>query len=127
MANIRDSLVEVMKIDGVEATVLVDLNSGCPLGSAGGNNDTELEAAANADLLKSKEKMIKTLGQRDGVEDMLITTWTSHVLLRRVVTEHSFGQNLMLFVKLRKSAGGMGVNMAMTRFQLKRIEAELVV
>ena len=127
MANIRDSLQAVMNIDGVEATVLVDLNSGCPLGSAGGTQDTELEAAAHADLLKAKEKIIKTLGYRDGVEDMLITTWSSYVLLRRVVTEHSLGQNLMLFVKLRKGSGGMGINLAMTRFQLKRIEAELVV
>jgi predicted regulator of Ras-like GTPase activity (Roadblock/LC7/MglB family) len=127
MANVRDSLNAILETEGVLAVVLVDLTSGETLGSVGGTPETELEAAANADLMKTKERIIRTLGFADGVEDMTINTWKNVILLRRVVTEYSLGQDLMLFIKMRRVVGNEAADLATLRAKLRRVESELLV
>lgn len=119
MANIKDSLDTAMEIDGAVGVALVDLKSGMSLGLAGDSPNLDVEAAANADILKAKFKVLSTLGRKDSVEDILITLGTRYHLLRVV----GGSQGLMLYLNLHRAQA----NLALARHKLAQIEADLVV
>lgn len=73
MANVNDSLKELLRLDGAMCTALVDSNSGMMLGSAGTGVDLELAAAGNTEVVRSKLKTMRSLGLSDNIEDILIT------------------------------------------------------
>lgn len=131
MANIRQSLEAMTKVEGVEAAALLELRSGLLLGTAGGGRDLEVEAAAGADLMKTQSKVLQTLGRKDSVEDVLVTTGRGYALLHQVNQGPALGQGLLLFVRLRRTVAGAtgarGVNLALAQIQLKQIEQEMVV
>jgi hypothetical protein len=119
MANIKDSLDTAMQIEGAAGVALVDLKSGMALGLAGDSPNLDVEAAANADILKAKFKVLTTLGRKDSVEDILITLGTRYHLLRVV----GGAQGLMLYLNLHRAQS----NLALARHKLTQIESELVV
>ena len=82
MANVRTCLEEVMKLDGVTGAVLVDLKSGKMLGIAGDTPSLDIEAAANADLVKAKFKVLSSLDAKETVEDAFF-----HPFMETVVDE----------------------------------------
>ena len=73
MANIKQTLDELMTLDGAMCAAVVDSASGMMLGSAGSVVDLEVAAAGNTEVIRSKMKTMRSLGLNDVIEDILIT------------------------------------------------------
>lgn len=118
--NINQSLEELMFIDGSVAVALVDGNSGMALGTAGGGGvNLEIAAAGNSEVIKSKNKVMKNLGLKDTIEDILITLGQQYHLIRPLSTH----QHLFFYVVLNRATS----NLAMARFKLTEIESRVEV
>jgi CheY-like chemotaxis protein len=117
--NINQSLEELMAIDGAQAVALVDSDSGMALGTAGGGVNLEVAAAGNTEVVRSKHKVMNSLGLKDKIEDILISLNTQYHLIRPL-TNH---QNLFFYVVLNRAQS----NLAMARFKLSDIEARVEV
>ena len=82
MANLNDSLNELMTMDGAMCAAVVDYNSGMMLGSVGSGVDLELAAAGNTEVVRAKMKTMKALGLNDNIDDILITLGKQYHLIR---------------------------------------------
>ena len=82
MANLNDSLNDLMSLDGAMCAAVVDYNSGMMLGSVGTGVDLELAAAGNTEVVRAKMKTMKALGLNDNIEDILITLGRQYHILR---------------------------------------------
>ena len=82
MANLNESLQDLMTLDGALCAAAVDYNSGMLLGSIGSGVDLELAAAGNTEVVRAKMKTMKSLGLNDSIEDILITLGKQYHILR---------------------------------------------
>ena len=82
MANIKQTLDELMTLDGAMCAAVVDSASGMMLGSAGSGVDLEVAAAGNTEVIRSKMKTMRSLGLNDVIEDILITLCKQYHILR---------------------------------------------
>ena len=119
MANVRTCLEAVMKIEGVTGVVLVDLKTGKMLGIAGDTPNLDIEAAANADLMKTKFKVLCSLDSRETIEDVVITLGQRCQLLRCI----GGPQGLMLYLNMNRRQA----DIVQARQCLGQLEAELVI
>ncbi len=117
MANLKDSLNELLLIDGAMAMALVDYNSGMMLGSAGTGVDLEVAAAGNTEVVRAKMKTMKALGLNDEVEDMLITLGKQYHIIRPIASK----PGLFFYVVLDRSRS----NLALARRKVLDIESAL--
>ncbi len=117
MANVKDSLNELMTMDGALAMALVDYTSGMMLGSAGGGVDLEVAAAGNTEVVRAKMKTMKALGLNDDIEDMLITLGKHYHIMRPVASK----PGLFFYVVLDRSRA----NLAMSRRKVLEVEGAL--
>jgi hypothetical protein len=115
------ALKDAMQIDGAIGAALVDYNSGMALGSAGGGKDFDLgiAAAGNTEVIRAKMRAMEMLGLREAIEDILVTLDRQYHVIRPLTGRN--GHGLFLYLALNRSRA----NLAMTRHQLKRIEANL--
>lgn len=119
MVNIRESLSEIMKIDGAKGAALVDYQSGMTLGTAGGGNvDMELAGAANTEILRTKKSVLEKLGLDDRVEEILISLEKEYHLIR-IFHEN---ENVFTYVMLNRDQSNLGL----ARMQLQGIDEDLV-
>jgi hypothetical protein len=117
MANLKDSLNELMTMDGAIAMALVDYNSGMMLGSAGTGVDLEVAAAGNTEVVRSKMKTMKALGLNDEIEDILITLGKHYHIIRPIASK----PGLFFYVVLDRSRS----NLALARRKVLDIEGAL--
>lgn len=117
--NINQSIEELMAIEGAKAVALVDSNSGMALGVAGGGMNLEVAAAGNTEVIKSKQKVMESLGLKDKIEDILISLGSQYHLIRPL-TSHA---NLFFYVVLNRASA----NLAMARFKLSDVESRVEV
>ena len=82
MANLNDSLQDLMSLDGAMCAAIVDYNSGMMLGSAGSGVDLELAAAGNTEVVRAKMKKMKALGLNETIDDILITLGKQYHIIR---------------------------------------------
>ncbi|QMV75519.1 hypothetical protein HS961_23300 [Comamonas piscis] len=82
MANLNDSLNDLMTMDGALCAAVVDYSSGMMLGSIGTGVDMELAAAGNTEVVRAKMKTMKALGLNDTIDDILITLGKQYHLIR---------------------------------------------
>ena len=84
MANLNESLQDLMSLEGAMCAAVVDYNSGMMLGSIGTGVDLDLElaAAGNTEVVRAKMKTMKALGLNDNIEDILITLGKQYHLIR---------------------------------------------
>lgn len=115
--NIEQSLNSLMDIDGAMAVALVDLESGMALGMAGGGVNLEVAAAGNTEVVKSKQKVMASLGLKDKIEDILISLGAQYHIIRPL-KQH---QNLFLYLVLGREKS----NLAMARFKLNDVDGAI--
>jgi hypothetical protein len=119
MSNLKQSLDNLLTVDGALCSALVDANSGMMLGSSGSGVDLELAAAGNTEVVRAKLKTMSSLKLNDSIEDILITLGKQYHIIRPVVSK----PGLFLYVVLDKARA----NLAMARRKVADIEAELAV
>ncbi len=115
MSNINQCLEEAMKIEGAIGAALVDWNSGMCLGTAGGGNfNLEIAAAGNTEVVRSKLKVMQSLGLKDHIEDILISLGNQYHLIR-LSSDHP---DLFLYLVLNRSQA----NLALARYKLSQLD-----
>ncbi len=120
--NVDESLSDAMKINGAIGAALVDYTSGMTLGTAGGNGiNLDVAAAGNTEVVRAKQAVMKELGIKGGIEDILITLDKQLHIIRMM--DNDRGDGLFLYVALNKDQA----NLAMARHQLSTIEKQLAV
>ena len=121
MPEMDVALKDAMQISGALGAALVDAGSGMALGLVGGSAgfDMTVAAACTTDVVRAKMRTMEMLGLEDSIEDILTTTDGQFHLIRPLTSRT--GQGLFLYLALDKA----GANLAMARFQLRRIEATI--
>lgn len=117
MANIQQSLDEILTIDGSMCCALVDANSGMMLGQAGSGVDLEVAAAGNTEVVRAKLKTMSLLKLKDSIEDILITLGKHYHIIRPIASK----PGLFLYIVLDKSRS----NLALGRRKVQDIEGAL--
>lgn len=117
MATIRQSLEDLLTVDGAMCAAVVDSSSGMMLGSAGSGVDLEAAAAGNTEVVRAKMKTMRSLGLNDVIEDMLITLGKQYHILRPM----SRKEGVFLYFVLDKAKS----NLALARRKVLDVEREL--
>ena len=120
MSNLKDILVAAMEIDGAVGVALADYDSGMCLGTAGGREgfDLEVAAAGNSEVIRSKRKVMQSLGLDDRIEDILISLGKEYHLLFP-----QKGTSLFLYMSLDRKKS----NLALARHKLGALAQDLQV
>lgn len=119
MANIKESLAELMTIDGARCTSLVDFTSGMVLGEDGSGVDMELAAAGNSEVVKAKMKTMDSLNLDTELEDIMITLGDQYHIIRPMSTQ----KGLFIYLVLDKAKS----NLALARRKVDNVEKALTV
>lgn len=117
MATIKQTLDEILTLDGAMCAAIVDSTSGMMLGSAGSGVDLEVAAAGNTEVMRAKNKTMRALGLNDLVEDILITLGKQYHILRPA----SRKEGVFIYVVLDKQRS----NLAMARRKVQDVDKEL--
>ncbi|RYX83061.1 roadblock/LC7 domain-containing protein [bacterium] len=116
--NLKESLNELMQIDGAVAVALVDGNSGMAMGTAGGGPlNLEVAAAGNSEVVRSKLKVMKALNLRESIEDILISLNSQYHIIRPLAKN----PEIFVYLVLNRSSA----NLAMARYKLAAVEKDL--
>lgn len=118
MATIKQSLEELLTVDGAMCAAVVDSTSGMMLGSAGSGVDLEVAAAGNTEVVRAKMKTMRSLGISDVIEDILITLGKQYHIIR----PSSRREGVFLYFVLDKAKS----NLALARRKAQDIDRELV-
>ncbi|HSV46502.1 MAG TPA: hypothetical protein VLJ58_12025 [Ramlibacter sp.] len=119
MANIKQSMDELMTSDGAMCAALVDSSSGMILGQIGSGVDLEVAAAGNTEVVRAKLKTMRALGLSDVIEDILITLGKQYHILRPMARN----EGLFIYLVLDK----LKSNLALARRKTQDVERELIV
>lgn len=119
MATIKQSMEELMTLDGALCAALVDSSSGMILGQLGTGVDLEIAAAGNTEVVRSKLKTMRALGLNDVIEDILITLGKQYHILRPMARK----EGLFVYIVLEKSKS----NLALARRKVQDVEQQLSV
>jgi predicted regulator of Ras-like GTPase activity (Roadblock/LC7/MglB family) len=117
MATIKQSLDELLTLDGAMCAAVVDSSSGMMLGSAGTGVDLEVAAAGNTEVMRAKLKTMRSLGLNDVIEDILITLGKQYHLIRPL----SRKEGVFVYFVLDKAKS----NLAIARRKMQDIEKDL--
>jgi predicted regulator of Ras-like GTPase activity (Roadblock/LC7/MglB family) len=117
MATIKQSLDELLTLDGALCAAVVDSSSGMMLGSSGTGVDLEVAAAGNTEVMRAKLKTMRSLGLNDVIEDILITLGKQYHLIRPL----SRKEGVFIYFVLDKAKS----NLAIARRKMQDIEKDL--
>ena len=119
MANINDTLAELLTLDGAMCAAVVDANSGMLLGKAGTGLNLEIAAAGNTEVVRAKIKTMKALGLNGHIEDILITLDTQYHIITMVQSK----EGLFVYTVLDKAKS----NLAMARYKANEAQGKLAI
>jgi len=117
MATIKQTLDELLTIDGAMCASIVDSSSGMMLGSAGAGVDLEVAAAGNTEVVRAKLKTMRALGLNDVIEDILITLGKQYHLIRPLARK----EGVFIYFVLDKAKS----NLALARRKLVDVERDI--
>ncbi|MGJ7501699.1 hypothetical protein ACSFBF_15190 [Variovorax sp. ZT5P49] len=105
MASIKQTLDDILTIDGAMCAAVVDSGSGMILGSAGSGVDMEIAAAGNTEVMRSKLKTMQALSLNDVIEDVLITLGRQYHIIRPSASK----EGVFLYVVLDKQRANLAL------------------
>ena len=114
MANINESLTQLLGVDGALCAAVVDSSSGMLLGSVGSSLDMELAAAGNTEVVRAKNKTLQALRLDDVVDDILITLGKQYHIIRPLTTQ----EGIFIYLVLDKARS----NLALARRKVLDVE-----
>ena len=120
-AHAKNSLADLVMIDGLLCCAVVDSSNGLVVASElrnGEDIDVDRAAAACAQVLRAHRLAARSMGLPDHVEEVTVGTGTRHQLMR-TLSRHP---ELFLFVLLNKQRS----NLSLARFKLMEVEKALV-
>jgi predicted regulator of Ras-like GTPase activity (Roadblock/LC7/MglB family) len=117
MANVTQTLEEIMTVDGAIAAAVVDANSGMVLGKVGTGVDLDIAGAGNTEVVRAKLKTMKALGLKDNIEDMLITLGKQYHIIRPMAEK----PGVFIYLVLDKAKSSL----ALARMKTADIESQL--
>lgn len=119
MANVGQSLENLLTIDGAFGAALVDWRSGLTLGTVGGQGrlDMELAASANTQVVRAKMGAMEALGIKGAIQDILITLDEQLHIIRPLKKY----PELFLYLAIDKAKGNLGL----ARAKAQQIESQL--
>lgn len=117
MATIKQTMDELMTIDGALCAAVVDSNSGMILGSIGTGVDLEVAAAGNTEVVRAKNKTMRALGLNDIIEDILITLGKQYHIIR----PSSRKEGVFIYFVLDKQRS----NLAMARRKTQDVDKDM--
>lgn len=104
--TIKESLAELLDIEGAIGAAIVDYESGMTLGSDGGRNlDMELAGAGTTEVVRSKKNIIHDLGIDERIEDLLISLDTQYHLIR-MCQNH---EDIFIYTVINRDKGNLGL------------------
>lgn len=116
MDSVTKSLTQITnEVAGVLGVALVDHESGMCLGAMGTGINLEVAAAGNMEVVRAKMRVMKDLGIKGDIEDMLITLSSQYHIIRPV------SPALFLYLAIDRKQG----NLAMARHKMASIGAEI--
>lgn len=119
MANVTQTLDDLMNVDGAMAAAVVDANSGMVLGKAGTGVDLDIAGAGNTEVVRAKLKTMKALGLKDNIEDMLITLGKQYHIIRPLGEK----PGVFIYLVLDKAKSSL----ALARLKTADLEAQLAI
>jgi hypothetical protein len=119
MANIKQTLDEIMQLDGAIAAAVVDWQSGMTLGTVGSGMNIEVAAAGNTNVIRAKLEVMKDLKLKGGIEDILITLTDQYHLIRTL----GANDNLFIYVAFKRAQANLGL----ARHKLAEIGSSLAI
>lgn len=117
MSTIKQTLDELMEVDGAMCAAVVDSSSGMMLGSIGSGVDLEVAAAGNTEVVRAKMKTMRALGLNDVIEDILITLGKHYHIIRPA----SRKDGVFIYFVLDKQRS----NLAMARRKVQDVDKEM--
>ncbi len=117
MATIKQTLDELMTMDGAMCAAIVDSTSGMMLGSIGTGVDLEVAAAGNTEVVRAKNKTMRALGLNDVIEDILITLGKQYHIIR----PSSRKEGVFIYFVLDKARA----NLAMARRKVQDVDKDM--
>lgn len=118
MATIKQTLDELLTLDGAMCAAVVDSGSGMMLGAAGSGVDLEVAAAGNTEVVRAKMKVMRALGLNDVIEDILITLGKQYHIIR----PSSRKEGVFIYYVLDKQRA----NLAMARRKVQDVDKDLL-
>lgn len=118
MATIKQTLDDLLSMDGAMCAAIVDSSSGMILGSAGSGVDLEVAAAGNTEVVRSKMKVMRALSLNDVIEDILITLGKQYHIIR----PSSRKEGVFIYFVLDKQKS----NLAMARRKAQDVDKEMI-
>ena len=118
MANVKQTMDDLLTIDGAMCTALVDAESGMILGQAGSGVDLEVAAAGNTEVVRAKMKTMRALGVSDVIEDILITLGKQYHIIRPSARK----EGIFIYFVLDKQRA----NLAMARRKVLDVDKEMM-
>lgn len=117
MATIKQTLDELMIVDGAMCAAVVDSGSGMVLGSIGSGVDLEVAAAGNTEVVRAKLKTMRALGLNDVIDDILITLGKQYHIVRPLARK----EGVFLYFVLDKGKS----NLALARRKVQDLEKDI--
>jgi len=114
LASIKQTLEDILTIEGAMCAAVVDSSSGMILGTAGSGVDMEIAAAGNTEVVRAKLKTMRALGLNDVIEDMLITLGKQYHIIRPSGSQ----EGVFLYVVLDKQRA----NLALARRKTQEVD-----
>ncbi|MGJ7606679.1 hypothetical protein ACSFA7_20215 [Variovorax sp. LT1R20] len=118
MATIKQTLDDILTIDGAMCAAVVDSASGMILGAAGAGVDIEVAAAGNTEVVRAKLKTMRALGLNDVIEDMLITLGKQYHIIRPSASK----EGVFIYVVLDKQRANLALGRRKTQDADKHME-----
>jgi hypothetical protein len=117
MSNVSESLNQLMELAGARSAALVDSATGMVLGHAGKDDNLEIMAAANTEVVRAQLKSLSALKSEDAIDDILITLKAQYDIVRPLAANPS----VFLYLVADKAKA----NLAMARIKVAECEASL--